>query len=231
MVYFSIQKMDLQVKICGITRPEQGQAIALMGATALGFICTPVSPRYVAPEQIAAIVAALPIHPTTGEPLVDRIGVFVDATLEQIGDTLKIGHLNGVQLHGQETPEFCQQLRRTYPQVRIIKALRIRTLEDLKLAQSFSRLIDTVLLDAYHPNLLGGTGKTLDWQALQGFQPDCAWFLSGGLTPDNVLLALQQLAPTGIDLSSGVERSPGDKDLERVKQLFARLRELSPAQG
>ena len=223
--------MDLQVKICGITRPEQGQAIALMGATALGFICTPVSPRYVAPEQIAAIVAALPIHPTTGEPLVDRIGVFVDATLEQIGDTLKIGHLNGVQLHGQETPEFCQQLRRTYPQVRIIKALRIRTLEDLKLAQSFSRLIDTVLLDAYHPNLLGGTGKTLDWQALQGFQPDCAWFLSGGLTPDNVLLALQQLAPTGIDLSSGVERSPGDKDLERVKQLFARLRELSPAQG
>lgn len=210
-----------RVKICGITQPEQGLAIAQLGATALGFICVKASPRYVEPEQIRQI----------GEPLLaqshapDRIGVFANAPLEEICQTVAIAHLTGVQLHGQEPPEFCQHLRQALPHVEIIKAFRIRATADLEQISAYQAVTDTVLLDAYHPHQLGGTGQTLDWQALQTFQPGCPWFLAGGLNPDNVLEALQQVSPNGIDLSSGVERSPGDKDLTRVAQLFEQLRQ------
>jgi phosphoribosylanthranilate isomerase len=88
-------------------------------------------------------------------------------------------------------------------------------------------VVDTLLLDAYHPGQLGGTGQPLDWAALQQFSPLCPWFLAGGLTPDNILDALKQVNPTGIDLSSGVERSPGDKDLTKVARLFEQLQQLS----
>lgn len=215
--------MGLRIKICGITKPEQGQAIAQMGATALGFICAQQSPRYISPEQIGAIVAALPNNLVTGTPIVDRVGVFVNATPEVIQRTVAIGHLNVVQLHGNESLEFCQQLRQHLPGIELIKALRIRTIEDCTQASRYQACVDTLLLDAYDPKLAGGTGKTIDWQILQQFQPECPWFLAGGLTPDNVLAALQQVTPDGIDLSSGVERSPGDKDLQLVEKLFEQL--------
>lgn len=214
----------LRVKICGITQPEQGHAIAQLGATALGFICAPRSPRYVTPEQIAAIVAVLPQSPTGAVWQGDRIGVFVDADLATMVETAIVGQLSGIQLHGQESPDLCQQLRQRLPTVELIKALRIRTAADLALAQTFEPWVDTLLLDAYDPALAGGTGKTLDWRSLQHFRPRCPWLLAGGLTPENVLAALAAVRPDGIDLSSGVERSPGDKDLARVQQLFAQLR-------
>ena len=94
---------------------------------------------------------------------------------------------------------------------------------------SYQKLVHTLLLDAYHPDLIGGTGKTLDWKALEQFQPACPWFLAGGLTPDNVLQALSLVGPQGIDLSSGVERAPGDKDLAQVARLFEQLRSIPPA--
>lgn len=223
--------MGLRIKICGITKLEQGQAIAQLGATALGFICVEQSPRYISPEQIAAIVAALPTDALTGHPIIDRVGVFVNATLEVIQQTVTIGHLNVVQLHGSESPEFCQQLRQHLPGIELIKALRIRTIEDCTQASHYQSCVDTLLLDAYDPKLAGGTGKTIDWQILQQFQPECPWFLAGGLTPENVLVALQQVTPDGIDLSSGVERSPGDKDLTLVTQLFNQLQPITPMAG
>ncbi|HEY9617407.1 MAG TPA: phosphoribosylanthranilate isomerase [Microcoleaceae cyanobacterium] len=219
--------MGLRIKICGITKPDQGRAIARLGATALGFICAQQSPRYVSPEQIGAIVAALPSDSMTGEPIVERVGVFVNASPEVIQYTVTISHLNVVQLHGSESPEFCQQLRPYLRGIELIKALRIRTLEDCIQAERYQSCVDTLLLDAYDPKLAGGTGKTIDWQILQQFQPGCPWFLAGGLTPDNVLAALQQVAPDGIDLSSGVEQSPGDKDLTLVKKLFDQLRPIA----
>lgn len=215
--------MGLRVKICGITKVQQGQAIAELGATALGFICASQSPRYVSPEQIGAIVAGLPVDPETGSVRCDRIGVFVDASLEEICRTVAIGKLNGVQLHGNERPEFCQQLRAMLPDVEIIKALRIRSLEALHETKQYQNFVHSLLLDAYDPKLAGGTGKTLDWSALKEFRPPVPWFLAGGLTPDNVLIALAQLSPDGIDLSSGVELAPGDKDLNRVAYLFETL--------
>jgi phosphoribosylanthranilate isomerase len=209
----------MRVKICGITKPEQGKAIAQLGATALGFICVQASPRYVTPQQIRAVVEQLLVQ-------VDRIGVFADATIEEISQIVADTNLSAVQLHGNESSEFCEKLRQSLPGVETVKALRVKTPECLDRAATYANCVDTLLLDAYHPQLLGGTGKTLDWVTLQQFRPTCPWLLAGGLTPDNVLDALRELQPSGIDLSSGVERSPGDKDLDKVAQLFEKIHSL-----
>jgi len=222
--------VDIRVKICGITKPDQGRVIALMGASALGFICVRHSPRYVSPQQIQAVVQQLPINATTGRQ-VDRIGVFADAGIDEISETVAIAHLSGVQLHGSESPQFCRQLKLMLPQIEIIRALRIKTLEALAHANAYKDCIDTLLLDAYHPNALGGTGKSLDWSTLQNFDPGCPWLLAGGLTPDNVLTALALVQPSGIDLSSGVEYAPGNKNLFRVSQLFRQLQQVQHLQS
>ncbi|NEP43715.1 MAG: phosphoribosylanthranilate isomerase [Okeania sp. SIO2H7] len=216
----------MRVKICGIRKPEQGRVIAQLGATALGFICVPSSPRYVAPEQIKAVADCLP-------PQVDRIGVFATTTIEVICQTVGETKLTGVQLHGDERPEYCDRLRHLLPQIEIIKALRIKSREDLEKANNYGDSVDTLLLDAYHPGQLGGTGQTLDWQLLKEFIPEKPWLLAGGLNPDNVREAIEQVRSivsgntannfSGIDLSSGVEIAPGDKDLQKVALLFEKL--------
>ncbi|MEA5512077.1 phosphoribosylanthranilate isomerase [Crocosphaera sp. UHCC 0190] len=203
----------MRVKICGITQPQQGQAIADLGATALGFICVPQSPRYVNRQQLQALVQEMP-------STVERIGVFANATLTDIQQVLETTELTGIQLHGAESSEFCGQVKQQFPQIEVIKALRIQTPQCLSQTLDYVPWVDTLLLDAYHPRQLGGTGQTLDWETLAQFQPSRPWLLAGGLTPDNITQALQLLHPDGIDLSSGVERSPGDKDLSKVVQLF-----------
>jgi phosphoribosylanthranilate isomerase len=210
----------MRIKICGITQLDQGHAIAQLGATMLGFICVPSSPRYVPSEKISNILNNLPKS-------IQTIGVFANTSIEQIYQIVLETGLTGVQLHGNESPDFCDRLRQMLPQIELIKALRIKCSATLLQTQDYFNSIDALLLDAYHPQHLGGTGKTLDWNSLQQFSPSCSWFLAGGLTPDNIQEALQQLKPDGIDLSSGVERSPGDKDLEKVKQLFDRLKTFS----
>ncbi|MCA1994978.1 MAG: phosphoribosylanthranilate isomerase [Coleofasciculus sp. S288] len=214
----------MRVKICGITKPEQGQAIAQLGATALGFICVQTSPRYVTPGQIRAVVEQLLVS-------VDRVGVFANATIEEICEIVAEAGLSAVQLHGSESPEFCEMLRKSLPKLEMIKALRVKTSECLNQAVTYASCVDTLLLDAYHPHLLGGTGKTIDWITLQRFRPSVPWLLAGGLTPENILEALSELQPDGIDLSSGVERSPGDKDLDKVAQLFEKVRSVVSPTG
>ncbi len=218
----------MRIKICGITKPEQAIAIAQLGATDLGFICASSSPRYVTAAQIGLVSQAL----QAAAIAVGRIGVFVNASLAEIRQVVAIAGLTAVQLHGQETVQFCQDLRRSlaeagFGKIELWKAFRIRTADDLATVAAYATavdgVVDAVLLDAYHPNLMGGTGQTLNWADLQGFSPACPWFLAGGLTPDNVGQALRHVQPDGIDLSSGVERSPGDKDLQRVAQLFDQL--------
>ena len=131
-----------------------------------------------------------------------------------------------MQLHGNESPQFCDRLRSALPGTELIKALRLRSPAALSQTESFQEVVDTLLLDAYHPDLVGGTGQTLDWQTLRQFQPKCPWLLAGGLTPDNVRTALDLVQPQGIDLSSGVEVSPGNKNLAEVARLFEQLRSL-----
>ena len=207
----------MRVKICGITKPDQGAKIVSLGANALGFISVERSPRYVTPSQIKIIIEGL------NSP-VDTIGVFADAPISKIVETVNIAGITGVQLHGAESCQFCQKLRDNLPtEIEIIKAFRVKNRETLEQTANYSECVNTLLLDAYHPQMLGGTGHTLNWLDLQQFQPALPWMLAGGLTPQNVTEALSQLQPDGIDLSSGVERSPGDKNLNKVTQLFQAL--------
>jgi phosphoribosylanthranilate isomerase len=206
----------MRIKICGIISVEQGAAIAGMGATDLGFICVPSSPRYLNLTKLHPLVTAL-------GSVANTVGVFADFSVMTIAQVVGITELNTVQLHGNESVEFCRQLRDILPQTEIIKAWRVRDREDLDKIAAYSEVVDSLLLDAYHPDALGGTGQTLDWEQLSAFTPPIPWLLAGGLTPDNICAALSQLHPDGIDLSSGVEVSPGNKDLALVDRLFTNL--------
>ncbi len=206
----------MRIKICGITNVEQGTAIAQMGATDLGFICVPSSPRYVNLTMLHPLVTAL-------GSVANTVGVFADFSVMTIAQVVSITELNTVQLHGNESVDFCQELREILPGTEIIKAWRVRDNGDLDKIAAYSEAVDGLLLDAYHPDALGGTGQTLDWEQLAAFTPPIPWLLAGGLTPDNICTALSQLHPDGIDLSSGVEVAPGNKDLALVDRLFTNL--------
>ncbi len=210
----------LRIKICGITQLAQGRSIASYGATDLGFICVAASPRYVSPANLQALVPEL-------QSQVNCIGVFADEDLETLVGIAKNSRFGSIQLHGQESLAYCQNLRQQLPDREIIKAWRVRSAPDLHTIQAYSPIVDTLLLDAYHPQALGGTGHTLDWQSLLSFQPAIPWFLAGGLNPGNISIALRQLHPQGIDLSSGVEASPGIKNLSLVQDLLAEVRKKS----
>lgn len=208
----------MRVKICGITQIEQGQAIVELGADSIGFICVEKSPRYLPPQGIKAIADKLP-------PQTAKVGVFANHSCTEILSVVNQANLSSIQLHGTESPEFCAQLRRhVAPDIELIKAFRIKSAQSLAATIAYQDCVDTLLLDAYHPQMLGGTGHTINWQDLAQFKPSIPWMLAGGLTPDNIREALSLLQPDGIDLSSGVERSPGDKDLEQVKSLFCALK-------
>ncbi len=207
---------SLFVKICGITRPDQAEAIAALGVSALGFIAVPNTPRYVPLSAMAGWVGSLPVL---------RVGVFLDQDPDTIATWVEAAGFTAVQLHGQESPAVCQRLGELLPGIPRIKALRIRHSADLALASAYAECVEALLLDAYHPQQAGGTGQTLNWQDLasaQGSLP-LPWLLAGGLNPSNIGQALSQLTPYGIDLSSGVETKPGEKDIGKVKHLLQQL--------
>jgi len=212
----------VRLKVCGLTKREQCLALAHLGVHALGFICVPSSPRYVSPTQLRALTANLP-------PFLAKVGVFADAPLTTVLDLVQSAQLTAVQLHGQESPEYCEELARQVTGGTIIKALRLKSMQQLAQLEDYWPHIDALLLDAYHPTALGGTGQALPWLALQHFQPPKPWILAGGITPENIRDCLALLSPDAIDVSSGVEFAPGDKDPQRVAQLLAALGEGSKA--
>ena len=216
----------MYIKICGLTKLDQAQAIAQMGANALGFICVPSSPRYISAAAIGQITSKLTnSNLTSFSDRLDLVGVFLNASASEIYETLELGGLNAVQLHGDESPEFCYEMRshleKNKPYVKLIKALRVKDQAGLEQAKLFSDAVDVILLDAYDPQMAGGTGKTLDWQMLRDFRPNCQWWLAGGLSPENVAEAIALVSPNGVDVSSGVELSAGDKDLSKVEKFIA----------
>lgn len=216
------------VKICGLKDPDQAIAIARLGVWALGFICVPESPRYVSPGQIRTVSDRL----AGGRCRVERVGIFANTDTETIARTVEQGDLTIVQLHGHESPDVCQEVRLRLPHVKLWKALRVRSAATLDLAEDYTHAVDALLLDAYRPEALGGTGHTFDWRSLQHWRSPLPWFLAGGLTPDNVARAMAALAetpPIGIDVSSGVERAPADKDLDKVERLVRAIGQGHPA--
>ncbi|WP_136513406.1 phosphoribosylanthranilate isomerase [Geomonas edaphica] len=195
-----------KVKICGITSVDDALMAVDAGADALGFVFFEKSPRYVTPEAAAGIIAKLP-------PLVQVVGLFVNADLDVVNRTADRCGLDIVQLHGEESPEFCRLVRR-----RVMKAFRVRGPESLVPLPEFH--VAAYLLDAYSPNAHGGTGEVFDWECAIAAKEHGPIVLAGGLTPDNIAAAVTQVRPYGVDVSSGVEASPGLKDPDKVRRFI-----------
>jgi phosphoribosylanthranilate isomerase len=202
----------VKVKICGITNYRDAAAAIDMGADLLGFNFYTESPRYVTPQKAAEIINKLPTF-------ADIVGVFVNAPLKQIRETINFCQLNWVQLHGDESPKFCQSFLSL--NVKTMKALRVKESKDIKQAEDF--FTDAILLDAYNPKKYGGTGLTFDWNIVGHIGKRI--FLAGGINPDNAAAAIE-LGVYGIDVCSGIESEPGKKDHKKMKKLFDNIRHL-----
>lgn len=201
-----------KVKICGITNYDDAMAAMDMGADLLGFNFYSKSPRYLTREKAAAIIDKLP-------GFIDTAGVFVNASVEHIHGTKSFCHLDWVQLHGDETPEFCRSF--LSHDIKIMKAIRVKDEADIQKADDF--FTDALLLDAFDPDKYGGTGSTFDWNIVGHINKRV--FLAGGINPDNAATAVA-LGVYGIDVCSGIESVPGKKDHKKMKKLFENIRHL-----
>jgi phosphoribosylanthranilate isomerase len=208
----------VRVKICGITNLEDALLAAELGADALGFIFYPKSPRHIAPEAAREIIAQLP-------PFVAAVGVFVDEEAPVVRDlAAKVG-LDWVQLHGQESPEYCRQLDR-----KVIKSFRIQDESSLKELESFQGAAQALLLDTYRQGQVGGTGEIFDWQLAREAKGYGPIILAGGLTVENVAQAIRLAQPQAVDTASGTEAAPGKKDPEKLWAFFKSVRGVSSKQ-
>ncbi|MGA2543607.1 MAG: phosphoribosylanthranilate isomerase [Verrucomicrobiota bacterium] len=203
--------MDVKVKICGLTNVKDALAAVAAGADLLGFVLWEKSPRCVTIETAREIARLLP-------PATTRVGLFVDATVEQVMFSLRICDFFALQFHGQESPAYCQQFG-----VMTIKAFRLRDAASLSALAGYDT--DAFLLDSMVEGQPGGTGQTFDWSlAAQAKKFNKPIFLAGGLTPQNVAAAVRAVQPFGVDVSSGVEASLGKKDHQKMRDFIAAVR-------
>ena len=200
----------LRIKICGITNVDDALHAVDAGADALGFIFYPESPRYVTPDTVRSIIERLP-------PFTTSIGVFVNADRDGIQQVIRECGLSLVQLHGDESPGDCLALGRP-----VIKAIRLRSRDDVTRMSEYA--VRGFVLDAFVEGTWGGTGKMLDWGLAREATRYGPTILAGGLTPDNVGRAVAEVHPYGVDVSSGVEISPGKKDSEKVRRFIVAAR-------
>ncbi|OAM27714.1 MULTISPECIES: phosphoribosylanthranilate isomerase [Eikenella] len=201
-----------KIKICGLTRPQDAQAAAELGADAVGLVFYPQSKRYVSVPQAREVVAALP-------PQVAKVALFVNASAESVRAVLAQLPIDILQFHGDEPPEFCCQFGKLY-----WKAVRVRQARDI--ADAAARYADAaaLLLDAHIEGQYGGTGQSFDWRLLPESMP-LPWILSGGLNADNVAEAVRQTGAAWLDVSSGVERAPGIKSRDLMARFVRQARE------
>jgi phosphoribosylanthranilate isomerase len=197
------------LKVCGITRLTDALHAVREGATAIGMVFWPASPRCVRTDIAAEIVAALPVTVAT-------VGVFVNATVEEINAVMKTTGIRGVQLHGDEPPSYADAINRP-----IIRSATLDTVVDV--AHAWPR-DTTLLLDRADPVRRGGTGEVVDWSRAANVARECRLVLAGGLTPANIEEAIMTVRPYGVDVSSGVEAAPGVKDFAKVAQFLKNAR-------
>lgn len=199
--------MRTRVKMCGFTRVDDAVIAAHLGVDAIGLVFYPPSPRNVAIEQAAAIVQALPAFVST-------VALFVDAEVEWIRQVLATVRIDCLQFHGDETPAQCRMYEKRY-----IKAVRMRPDVELPRLEAEYGDASGLLLDAYHPGVQGGTGSGFDWQRIPA-QRTLPIILAGGLAPENAELAMQQVRPYALDVSSGVEAGKGIKDAKKMAEFI-----------
>ncbi|MEJ2685676.1 MAG: phosphoribosylanthranilate isomerase [Gammaproteobacteria bacterium] len=206
-------RVRTRVKICGITRPEDGVAAAELGADAIGLVFHPHSPRAVSIDQANAVVEALP-------PFVTVVALFVDAPQAAIRSVLEAVPVDLLQFHGAERAPACTGFARRY-----IKAISMRPGLDVAAAMADHPDAAAFLLDAFHPAVAGGSGQRFDWERVPGERPRPV-ILAGGLDPGNVVEAIRRVRPYGVDVSSGVEAAKGVKDPVRLRQFIEGVRHV-----
>jgi phosphoribosylanthranilate isomerase len=204
-----------KIKICGITRASDAELAVSLGAWAIGLIFDPNSPRFVESDTAAEIGTAL-------KRRTEVVGVFVNASLDEVARLAESAPLSMLQLHGDEGPSFCQEAARRTG-LKVVKAARVRDAASIKALSAYKT--DYHLLDAHVPGRAGGTGERFDWSLVAEHPDPTPVILSGGIRPDNVREAIETIEPFAIDCSSGVEESPGRKDPDKVEQLFEAARE------
>lgn len=208
----------VRVKICGITNPEDAWLSVDAGADALGFIFYKGSPRHINPDEAKAIVSTLP-------PFLTTVGVFVDEEIERVIDIADYLGLTAIQLHGNESPEYCRRLSR-----RIIKTIKVPervSTKDLFKSISDYDNISAILLDTCVRGKEGGTGRIFNWDIAIEAKRYGRIILAGGLTPENVVDAIERVKPYGVDVCSGVESEPGRKDPKRLRDFVNMVKALS----
>ncbi|MFQ5754013.1 MAG: phosphoribosylanthranilate isomerase [bacterium] len=200
----------VKVKICGITNLEDALMVCESGADALGFIFYQKSPRYINPAAARAMMQSLP-------PFITKVGVFVNMSISDLHEICEKVPLNVIQLHGDETPEYCQQI--TLPCLKVFRVNDGFHVQQLTEYQTAGFLLDTFSHDHY-----GGTGETFDWNVAKEAKKIGKIVLSGGLHAGNILQAVNLVQPYAVDVCSGVESYPGKKDAMKVKALFEEIR-------
>jgi phosphoribosylanthranilate isomerase len=218
----------LFVKICGITRSQDAELAAGLGASGLGFVFWPDSPRYITPELAKSIASNVP-----GTVL--KVGVFVEQPVEEVAGIMDEVGLDVAQLHGHESPEYCRQLTvrlkpgTTETQIPVVSASRRTIFKAISMSGNGSvNLADfapdvVLLVDAHDPVRFGGTGKTVNWDSAREIAATRPTILAGGLNAANIKLAIRSVRPYGVDVSSGVESAPGVKDPNRLRTFFEAL--------
>ncbi|MDD5434370.1 MAG: phosphoribosylanthranilate isomerase [Nitrospira sp.] len=203
----------VKVKICGITNLDDAMAAAEAGADALGFVFYPESPRYIEPGKARDIISKLPVFVST-------VGVFVDENHDMIRRILRESGIQILQFHGEESPFLCTRFRE-----KVIKAIVIKDSESINSMMMYS--VDSFLLDTHDKDKKGGTGKTFNWEFANMAKEHGRVILSGGLQPANVREAIEMVHPYGVDVSSGVEITPGKKDHDKVAEFIREVRKIN----
>ena len=202
----------IKVKVCGTTSIKDALFAVNRGADAVGFIFYKKSPRYISQREVKDIVAQLP-------PFVETVGVFVNETSDKVNRIAEQCRLTAVQLHGDESPAFCRRIKR-----RVIKALRVKGADSFKGMSDYD--VSGFLLDSFAEESKGGTGKVFDWNLALRAKKQGPVILAGGLNPYNVYTAIHRIKPYGVDVCSGVESSPGVKDLIKIDEFIKSVRKF-----
>lgn len=205
--------MSVRVKVCGITRCEDAKIAVQLGVDAIGFVFWPKSARYINPDLARQIAENIP-------PFICTVGVYVDPDTDWVEETVKVARLNLLQFHGDESPEFCNQFSQPY-----IKAIRVKQDSDLLQYAKRYGTAKGLLLDTYTVDMPGGTGHAFDWNLIPQYLP-IPLILSGGLNSSNVAMAIKQIQPWAVDVSSGVEASKGIKDEKKIFAFMQGVKQL-----
>ena len=201
----------MKVKICGIRRAEDIEIVNKYLPDFIGFIFVPASKRYVEPKIVTKLKKNL-------DPRIKTVGVFVNESIEKIREIKKVCSLDVIQLHGEETPQFCEELGG-----RIWKAIRVKDEDCVEILDTYAEYTELLLLDTYVDGTHGGTGQAFDWDLIEFFSADYNIGLAGGITRENVLKAKKKVEPELIDVASGSETN-GLKDEEKIKDIIQIIR-------